>query len=489
MSRARDHLTGRWLVLLLAALTLGPLVALAWSAVALGTTGVTEQAEQTLEASATLGALGVEQQLEGAADLVTASARRPEVVEALRDGTVTGGELDLVEGVAEQLFTVRKGVVATYVTDPAGKVVVGLPSSAGLAGQEMRDQDWYRGMTFTGRPYVSNVFVFPSEASPRVVAVASPVTVLQPGGTAEVVLGAVVVAFDAGTLQSFANTLAKGGQLGVTIADRAGTALVSPVGLPEGLSHVRNPLMSEALAGRSGLVVEGGDQPSLAAYAPVRALGWGVLVQESRAVALEGAGVLRRAVVTIAAALGIILLGGLVILDRALYYRRRAEHEVRRLARRDQLTGLPNRRVWDEDLDAEVERARRSGQPFCVAMIDIDHFKAFNDAYGHLAGDFALAEAARVWAPILRETDLVARYGGEEFAVLLPQCGMPEALAVVDRIRKATPGDLTASGGVAQWDGRETGVELTGRADAALYRAKRRRNRVVAATAEDVLVR
>ena len=86
-------------------------------------------------------------------------------------------------------------------------------------------------------------------------------------------------------------------------------------------------------------------------------------------------------------------------------------------ARTDPLTGLPNRRVWDEDLERALPRARRHGGSLCLAMLDLDRFKAFNDDHDHQAGDELLAAAATAWRPLLRTADTIARYGGEEFAV------------------------------------------------------------------------
>ena len=143
------------------------------------------------------------------------------------------------------------------------------------------------------------------------------------------------------------------------------------------------------------------------------------------------------------------------------------------IARTDDLTGLPNRRAWEEQLPREVMRASRSRQPLCVAMIDLDHFKRFNDERGHQAGDRLLKEAAAEWEEELRATDILARYGGEEFALALPACPPDEALSVVERLREATPEDQTCSAGIAHWDGSETAAALLGRADAALYEAKR----------------
>jgi len=146
--------------------------------------------------------------------------------------------------------------------------------------------------------------------------------------------------------------------------------------------------------------------------------------------------------------------------------------QLRATARTDPLTGLPNRRVWDEDLARELARARRHGGSLCLALLDLDRFKAFNDDHGHQAGDELLAAAATAWRPELRATDTLARYGGEEFAVLLPHSDATSARAVVERLLAAVPFGQTASAGIAVWDGVERAEQLLARADAALYRAK-----------------
>ena len=147
--------------------------------------------------------------------------------------------------------------------------------------------------------------------------------------------------------------------------------------------------------------------------------------------------------------------------------------QTQAMARTDPLTGLANRRAWDEELRRELARAQRTKRPVCVAMIDLDHFKAFNDERGHLAGDELLREAATTWRLVLRLGDLIARYGGEEFALLLPDCGIGDAANVIERLRASTPLGQTCSAGVAAWDGSESPGELIARVDAALYEAKR----------------
>jgi diguanylate cyclase (GGDEF)-like protein len=139
------------------------------------------------------------------------------------------------------------------------------------------------------------------------------------------------------------------------------------------------------------------------------------------------------------------------------------------IAATDELTGLPNRRAWDEQLAA----ALAADDPFCVAVIDLDHFKVYNDKHGHLAGDRLLVEAASAWGEQLRPTDILARYGGEEFVVMLRGCGIDDAFPAVERLRGATPMGESCSAGIVTRRPGETAAELIGRADDALYEAKR----------------
>ena len=152
------------------------------------------------------------------------------------------------------------------------------------------------------------------------------------------------------------------------------------------------------------------------------------------------------------------------------------------LALTDQLTALPNRRAWEETLDRELARAARDGLPVCVAVLDLDGFKRYNDDRGHLAGDALLTQTADAWRTELRGGDVLARYGGDEFAALIPGRARDTAVVVVERLRRATPAGCTCSAGVAVWDGAESATDLFGRADAALYVAKQSgRNQIAAA--------
>jgi diguanylate cyclase (GGDEF)-like protein len=146
-------------------------------------------------------------------------------------------------------------------------------------------------------------------------------------------------------------------------------------------------------------------------------------------------------------------------------------NKVQQLARTDQLTGVQNRRAFDE-LIPHVLKSASAAAPLCIALLDVDHFKIFNDTFGHPAGDRFLQTAAQAWALQLRGTDVIARFGGEEFAVVLPDCYLRDAAAVLDKLRSSTPTGQTISIGIAQWDGRESQQTLLQRADTALYQAK-----------------
>ncbi len=161
----------------------------------------------------------------------------------------------------------------------------------------------------------------------------------------------------------------------------------------------------------------------------------------------------------------------------------RLVNDLQRLARRDALTGLLNRRAMHDLLDAQAGKRRRAEDRFSVLMIDVDHFKAVNDRHGHAIGDRALTHIARLMGQALRAQDRLGRLGGEEFLVLLPGCDRSQALAQAERLRlgvRAAPlldaelsVALTVSIGVAEWAGvGEDPSRVLARADQALYRAK-----------------
>ncbi len=169
------------------------------------------------------------------------------------------------------------------------------------------------------------------------------------------------------------------------------------------------------------------------------------------------------------------------------------EH-ARRLAKLDSLTGLYNHRFFQERLGEEIKRSERHARPLALLLLDIDHFKEFNDTHGHMTGDAVLREVSRLLLESSRAEDIVARYGGEEFALILPETAREGAEVLAGRVKRIFESSrleerdlprntkITVSIGVASWRPESTKESLLEAADQALYRAKREgRNRVCVA--------
>ncbi|MTV36449.1 diguanylate cyclase [Duganella radicis] len=171
---------------------------------------------------------------------------------------------------------------------------------------------------------------------------------------------------------------------------------------------------------------------------------------------------------------------------------KRAQVALEQLATRDGLTGLANRRCFDDTLNAEWQRALRQQQPLSLLMVDVDNFKQYNDAYGHLGGDECLQRIATAVSSEMRANDLVARYGGEEFAVILPNQSLKGAAIVAERIRcrveqlhlpnlgsKQHVVTVSIGAATALAAPENDPSQLVATADSALYRAKHMgRNRI-----------
>jgi diguanylate cyclase (GGDEF)-like protein len=171
-------------------------------------------------------------------------------------------------------------------------------------------------------------------------------------------------------------------------------------------------------------------------------------------------------------------------------------NKILNISRRDQLTGLLNRRGLEERFNSEVNRANRNDQSFCLALLDIDDFKFINDRYGHLAGDSILRLIADEVQSEIRNIDTLARWGGEEFIVLIDKSNLEESLYVAEKIRKvvqnskleapAIKDEITISIGLAEYKPGQSLLELFDIADNALYLAKRQGKNCIK-TVDDVL--
>jgi len=175
---------------------------------------------------------------------------------------------------------------------------------------------------------------------------------------------------------------------------------------------------------------------------------------------------------------------------------RRNMEEAQKEARTDALTGVANRKAFEQTMQALVEDFAKNQSGFCLIMMDIDHFKNFNDNYGHQIGDQVIKLVAQTLFDGIKGRDVVCRYGGEEFAVILPETGMQGGLKVAEMLRMDVAskdlvnrttgeklGTITLSGGVAEYRDEESVDDIVERADAALYKAKHNgRNQIAAAS-------
>jgi len=179
------------------------------------------------------------------------------------------------------------------------------------------------------------------------------------------------------------------------------------------------------------------------------------------------------------------------MMDEVEYLRKQLE-QVREESLTDALTGIANRKAFDQQLEHVYQESVAQQSPFCLVLSDIDHFKKFNDSFGHLVGDKVLRYVASTIKSCVKGKDTAARYGGEEFVLILPQTELKDAQVVADQIRQAVSirelkdkranrdyGFITISLGVAQYQPGEQPLEILSRADQALYQAKEQgRNRV-----------
>ena len=185
-------------------------------------------------------------------------------------------------------------------------------------------------------------------------------------------------------------------------------------------------------------------------------------------------GLLGREVPWALASVGSVGLSALILVRMGLLVRTVEVQAVQlaALARSDSLTGAPNRRTWDLELGRAVQQSEETGAQLSVALIDLDHFKGYNDTHGHQAGDLLLREAVAAWSDLLRPGELLARYGGEEFGLLLPGSDVDQTARRLEQMLALTPRGQRFSSGVAAWTPGSDPAGVVELADRALYDAK-----------------
>ncbi|WP_423770386.1 diguanylate cyclase domain-containing protein [Pseudomonas sp. NLJ1] len=259
-----------------------------------------------------------------------------------------------------------------------------------------------------------------------------------------------------------------------------------------GSNYAERPNFKRILSEQSGSFTarsSSNGKPRMYTFARVAQLPLIVLVVHSAEDVFES---WRRTAILVSVATGGLCVGILwltLLLGRELRRRQEAEQGLATLAATDSLTGLANRRRLDQVLRQEWARAQRNRKPLAVLMVDVDHFRAFNQRHGHAGGDHALREVAKtIEACIRRPADVAARYGGEEFQVVLPETDLSGAQMLAERIRSSVEAlapfaddahSVTVSIGIGLSGTQHDLAKVLGAADEALYRAKAKgRNRV-----------
>jgi len=311
-------------------LCLAPLALLTWFSLTLSARAVRSQVDARVRNTATASAVYVSEQMDGLSDLVGSYAQRPVMVEAMGRPAARRDHRAIAFHLAE-LQRARKGIDVTFVTDPDGRLVGIVPHTPSILGKDFSYRDWYRGVTITGRPYVSEAYETAARGHARVVGAAVQIHAPAAGGGQGRVVGILVAAYGLETIQRFVDDFAAAQGVRLTVTDQRGVVVAAAGAARRGLDSRRgDPLVAAALQHRSGIserTTAAGRV--ISAYEPIEGLDWTVTADVATGTAFAPIGELRRTVLVIGAVLGLALLAGLFLLARALGQRALAEQQVK----------------------------------------------------------------------------------------------------------------------------------------------------------------
>ena len=278
-----------------------PLALLIYYSISVSSTTVRGEVKARIRAAATVSAELVQQEMSGVKTLVDSYASRPFLVEALSPPGGGPPDQKAIRTQIEELRVARPGISVTFLTTPSGRLIDIAPSTPSIVGSDFSFRDWYKGVTRTDRPYVSEVYRSAATGHPSVSGVAAPI--FSPSGRA---LGILVAAYGADELQAFVDRFERSQGVSLTIGDQNGVPVVNPGSSEAATPAVEQRAVSAALRGSSG-ILEGADEESdeLIAYSPVKGIGWTVTATTPNAKAFAPVDRLQS---------GVLLIGGLVAL-------------------------------------------------------------------------------------------------------------------------------------------------------------------------------
>jgi PAS domain S-box-containing protein len=319
-SRTASRLPMARLIALFLVLSAVPVALLTWLSVRVASDALRDEAEARVSSTASATATAVESELHGLLDLVESYAGRPTLREALSDPN--DFDLTQIRYHLNELKQSRPGIATAFVADPSGILIDIVPSTPSIVGNDFSFRDWYKGVSSTGRPYVSEAYESQAAGHPRVVA--GTVFVRDAEGKPLAIL---VAAYALQTIQGFVDEFADSQNVDLTVTDHRGTQVAAPGAPPAGLVSRRDdPLVKQAVRGSNGEVHrESAGGRVLSSYQPVPTFGWTVTADVPEGEALAAIGKVRATVLAIAGVMGLALAGGLLLLVLSLRSRRRAE--------------------------------------------------------------------------------------------------------------------------------------------------------------------
>ncbi len=321
---------GRRLLALFVLLSLMPLALLTYSSITLSERAVRREVDTQLRSTSDMSVAFLEQHMGSLVELVNSFSQRPALIAALGDGNPANFDPARIQLHLSQLQESRAEIYGAFVTDLSGRLTDVVPPTPEIVGKDFSFRDWYKGISSTGRPYVSEAYETQLAGRPLVVAVGTyvrgPGVAGQPGPS----LAILSLTYRLDALQRFAQEVTSVRGAGLTLTDQRGVVMAGPEGAPRGLvSRHEDRAVRAALEGDSGRLTETGSSgDELVSYRPLPKIGWTATVRLPTRTAFAGIRSLRSTVLGVASVLGLALLGGFLVLARSDRRRRQAEVEL-----------------------------------------------------------------------------------------------------------------------------------------------------------------